>query len=497
MSGLAPILASLSNMSSMATVLADTVAQNHNLSEKLQTQLVAKVERCIRETVAEQQAAEFVQSNPDHVLEDKLPGLYLGKCEGDLSTSEQKNKCKRLISVFNLLLKNHTLTQVHTDQINTFKTYGFLSDPTNVDQALYIAYSLPNTRRMYLDACRYMCHVLNCQVDTDDKWFKLAAAYERLMTTCTYMPVDRTHRGERDGKRTRQQYEDLTQETADAHIADMQYSAKTLKKFINPLLQTMIDAGKRQPSLAEKVYTKHLSTLHCFQGEKKRLGTWVHMYIVLASKHGTAHADELRSLRTGDWQRLSVGTPTTDVTEDSYLVQNGKQMTLHVLSTKIKFRVTIPLHERCPNLSNFLRKKWIPIMKLYQKTDTPYILCSIVSDPSKRKQMSVDAVQALNKRAMEAAGLDGTTNFSRHCDAKRTRTGPNRPHESAHNCRQDVQYQNRTGEPPIEATDDEPEAPPPPFDWDQFRCPSDASSVTTETDFDAGAVELPSDDESA
>jgi hypothetical protein len=64
MSGLAPILASLSNMSSMATVLADTVAQNHNLSEKLQTQLVAKVERCIRETVAEQQAAEFVQSNP-------------------------------------------------------------------------------------------------------------------------------------------------------------------------------------------------------------------------------------------------------------------------------------------------------------------------------------------------------------------------------------------------------------------------------------------------
>eukprot|EP01047_Picozoa_sp_COSAG01_P010942 COSAG01_NODE_473_length_16542_cov_42.403651_12_plen_157_part_00 len=66
------------------------------------------------------------------------------------------------------------------------------------------------------------------------------------------------------------------------------------------------------------------------------------------------------------------------------LVQNGKQMTLHVLSTKIKFRVTIPLHERCPNLSNFLRKKWIPIMKVYQKTDTPYILCSILSDLSKR-----------------------------------------------------------------------------------------------------------------
>jgi hypothetical protein len=111
--------------------------------------------------------------------------------------------------------------------------------------------------------------------------------------------------------------------------------------------------------------------------------------------------------------------------------------------------------------------------------------------------MSADAVQGLNKRAMEAAGLDGTQNFSRHCDAKRSRTGPNRPEESAHGARQDVQYHNCTAAAPIEATDDEPEAPPPPFDWDQFRCPSDASSVTTETDFDAGAVELPSDDESA
>jgi hypothetical protein len=54
-------------------------------------QLAAKVERSIKEVIASQKAAEFVQSNPDHVLEDKLPGLYLGKCEGDLSDSEQKN----------------------------------------------------------------------------------------------------------------------------------------------------------------------------------------------------------------------------------------------------------------------------------------------------------------------------------------------------------------------------------------------------------------------
>ena len=84
MSALGPILASLSSVTSMATVLADTVAQNHNLNERLQKQLAAKVERCIRETVAEQQATEYVQAHPDHVLEHKLPGLYLGKCEGDL-----------------------------------------------------------------------------------------------------------------------------------------------------------------------------------------------------------------------------------------------------------------------------------------------------------------------------------------------------------------------------------------------------------------------------
>eukprot|EP01047_Picozoa_sp_COSAG01_P114981 COSAG01_NODE_43638_length_427_cov_11.350610_1_plen_91_part_10 len=86
------------------------------------------------------------------------------------------------------------------------------------------------------------------------------------------------------------------------------------------------------PTSIHEIFIKHLSTLHRFQGEKKRLGTWVQMYIVLASKHGTSETDELRSLRTGDWQKLSVGTPTTDVTEDSFLVQNGKEMTLHVLS---------------------------------------------------------------------------------------------------------------------------------------------------------------------
>jgi hypothetical protein len=45
--------------------------------------------------------------------------------------------------------------------------------------------------------------------------------------------------GTRDGKRTRQQYEDLTQQDADAHISDVQYSATSLKKFNDPLLLTL------------------------------------------------------------------------------------------------------------------------------------------------------------------------------------------------------------------------------------------------------------------
>jgi hypothetical protein len=153
---------------------------------------------------------------------------------------------------------------------------------------------------------------------------------------------------------------------------------------------------------------------------------------------------------------------------------------LHVLSTKIKFRVSIPLHERCPNLARFLRKKWLPIMKVYQKTDTPYILCSILNEPSKRKQMSPDAVQALNKRAMEAAGLDGSTNYSRHCDAKRSRTGPSRPEESAHNAHQDNLYRDCTAaEPDFDAgsvelpSDDESNGE---IDFDQFRCPANGTA---------------------
>jgi hypothetical protein len=504
------ILTSLSNTQTITTVYADKICQIEHLGSIAQTSLIQAINTAIRDLKMKQAAAEFVAKNPQHILAYKLPSLLVGRCVGTLSDNEQQQKCKRLMTVYNLLAGNDVLSKISDENTADFLTYGFLTNPDAIDKALYTAYSKADTRRMFLDACRYQCLLLNCcETDENPKYAKLSTVFERLMTKCSYAPVDPNHKGTRDGKRTRQQYEDLTQDDADAHISDVQYSAKTLKKFINPLLQTMLEAAKRQPSLAEKIYTKHLSTLHCFQGEKKRLGTWVQSYIMLATKHGTTESDELRSLRTGDWRRLSVGSPLTDVTEDSYIVQNGKEMTLHVLSTKIKFRVTIPLHERCPNLANFLRKKWIPIMKIYQNTDTPYILCSILNEATKRKQMSPDAVQALNKRAMEAAGLDGSTNFSRHCDAKRSRTGPNRPEESAHGARQDVQYQNCTGEPPVEATDDEIEAPPQPFDWDQFRCPMgpsnpivahrllqiQSSSVTTEADYDAGTVDLPSDDE--
>jgi hypothetical protein len=97
-----------------------------------------------------------------------------------------------------------------------------------------------------------------------------------------------------------------------------------------------------------------------------------------------------------------------------------------------------------------------------RRFNQPYILCTILNNPEKRKQLSADAVEKLNTRALKAAGIEATTNFSRHCDAKRSRTGPNRPEESAHGAQQDIQYQN-------------------------------CSAV--EPDYDAGTVDLPSDDE--
>eukprot|EP01047_Picozoa_sp_COSAG01_P098238 COSAG01_NODE_28455_length_660_cov_3.099822_1_plen_86_part_10 len=47
--------------------------------------------------------------------------------------------------------------------------------------------------------------------------------------------------------------------------------------------------------------------------------------------------------------------------KDSIIVQSENELTLHVVSTKIKFRCTIPLHERCPELSQFFTDVWIPI----------------------------------------------------------------------------------------------------------------------------------------
>ena len=83
-------------------------------------------------------------------------------------------------------------------------------------------------------------------------------------------------------------------------------------------------------------------------------------------------------------------------------------------------------------------------MKKYQDTATPYILCTIAKDPQKRKQLSADSVEKLNMRTFEAAGIEATQNFSRHCDAKRTRKFPNRPEESGHSAKQDVAYENCT-----------------------------------------------------
>jgi hypothetical protein len=171
---------------------------------------------------------------------------------------------------------------------------------------------------------------------------------------------------------------------------------------------------------------------------------------------------------------MRLGTLTTDISEDTFVVQSGSDMTLHIVSTKIRFRCKVPLHQRCPELSAFFADVWLPIMKEYQQTETPYILCTILNNPEKRKQLSADAVEKLNTRALKAAGIEATTNFSRHCCAKRTRLGPNRPEESAHGAQQDIQYQNCSAvEPDCDAgivqTDDKSDDE---FDWSQFRCPT-------------------------
>jgi hypothetical protein len=445
------ILSSLSNTQTITTVYADKICQMEQLGPNAQTLLIATINTTIRDLKAKQSAAEFVAENPLHVLQYKLPGLLVGRCEGSLSENEQQQKCKRLMTVYNLLAGNDTLSKISDENTADFLTYGFLTNPEAIDRALYTAYSKADTRRMMLDACRYQCLLLNCcQTNDDPKYFKLSNHFERLMTKCSYAPVDPTHVGTRDGKRTRQQYEDLTQDDADAHISDVQYSATSLKTFIDPLLQTLMDEAKK--GNPQQVCTKALSRMYGYQNEKKRLGTWVQSYIMLATKHGTADSDELRSLRTGDWQRMKLGSLTTELGEDSIIVQSEKELTLHVVSTKIKFRCTIPLHVRCPELSQFFTDVWIPIMKEYQNTDQPYILCTILNNPEKRKQLSADAVEKLNTRALKAAGIQGTTNFSRHCDAKRTRTGVNRPEESAHGAQQDIQYQNCSAQ---EVTEDD------------------------------------------
>eukprot|EP01047_Picozoa_sp_COSAG01_P050293 COSAG01_NODE_5069_length_4510_cov_167.523237_2_plen_490_part_00 len=467
------ILSTLNNTQTITTVYADKICQMEELGPIAQTSLIQAINTAIRDLKAKQSAAKFVAENTKHVLQYKLPGLIVGRCEGTLSENEQQQKCKRLMTVYNLLAGNDTLSKISDENTADFLTYGFLTNPEAIDRALFTAYSKADTRRMMLDACRYQCLLLNCcQTNDDPKYFKLSKHFERLMTKCSYAPVDPKHVGTRDGKRTRQQYEDLTTEDADAHISDVQYSATSLKTFIDPLLQTILDEAKK--GNAQKVFTQALSRMYGYQNEKKRLGTWVQSYIMLATKHGVCDNDELRSLRTGDWQRMKVGSLTSELGENSTIIQNGNEMTLHVVSTKIKFRCTIPLHERCPELSQFFDTMWLPIMKEYQQTETPYILCTILNNPEKRKQLSADAVEKLNTRALKAAGIEATTNFSRHCDAKRSRLGPNRPEESAHGAQQDVQYQNCSAvEPDCDAgivqTDDKSDDE---FDWSQFRCPA-------------------------
>jgi hypothetical protein len=477
----------LSNMNSDAAKTA-VFADNLGLDAAQTQALLDKITAELRAMQIQREAKVFVSNNPRHVLSFKMPGLITGKCEGVLSDNEKKQKCKRLMQVYNMMKnKKSELTQIAAEDEDDFLTYGFLSQPDHIDTVLYGAYSQPGTRRMLLDACRYMSKLILCCSDNQDNRSELEKRienYTRLITKIDHAPVDPLHKGTRDGKRTRTDYENMSVDDADVHIADVQYNAKNLKIFIDPLLAKMYDEAKQMSPA--KVYTNSLSRKHAYNGHTKTLGKWVQQYIMLASKHGITNKDELRTLRTGDWGNIQVAKSTTDLGQGSWIVEHpDKQLFLHVICTKVKTALPpIPLHKRCRKLASFLRNKWMPTMKVYQNTEVPYLLCTIVKEPSKRTKYTSNAVECLNREVFRVAEMRATTNLSRHADEIKTRTGLTHVAESGHGPKQAIAYQDATvnggrGREPIESmqesldneqseSGDEDVVP----DWDQFRCPA-------------------------
>ena len=83
-------------------------------------------------------------------------------------------------------------------------------------------------------------------------------------------------------------------------------------------------------------------------------------------------------------------------------------------------------------------------MKIYQNTEVPYLLCTIVKDSRKRTKYTSNAVECLNREVFRVAEMRATTNFSRHADEIKTRTGLTHVAESGHGPKQAFAYQDTT-----------------------------------------------------
>jgi hypothetical protein len=188
-------------------------------------------------------------------------------------------------------------------------------------------------------------------------------------------------------------------------------------------------------------------------------------------QHGQCDDADLRPMRTGDPFKFKFATVNSATGHGSWIIFGDNDEVFASMkhsSTKIGASARIPLHDRCPELANFLTL-WSKIMKIYQDSDQPYVACRITTFKAKRTAMngSSDAQNA-NKRAFLSAGMsDASQNMTRVASSRKTREGPNRSEETLHNAGQEQNYQNHVPKRPrVEAEDlTEP-------DWDQFRCPA-------------------------
>ena len=216
---------------------------------------------------------------------------------------------------------------------------------------------------------------------------------------------------------------------------------------------------------------------HAVDGQnKKKLGTWALDLMLMLWKHGQCDDADLRPMRCGDCFKFKYATVNSPTGQGSWIIFGDDQQVFASMknsSTKIGASAQIPLHDRCPELAEFL-KLWFTIMKIYQDVDTPWLGSRISSFKESRVALQgVDDSFNHNKRAFLSAGMkDATQNMTRVASSRKQREGPNRNEETLHNSEQEIAYQNNK-RPRVEedlTTEHE---------WDQFRNPAPGGWDTT------------------